>query len=108
MLDSNPSSRLERLLAILLLRGTWLASAVIAAGLAAASLQGESGRLNLADSPGMTIVSVGIALLILLPVLRVAVMLGVFLQERDYRFGAIAALVLAIIVLGIVVGALSA
>jgi uncharacterized membrane protein len=40
-----------------------------------------------------------------LPVLRVTLMLIVFLRERDYRFGAIAALVLTFIVLGFVLGA---
>ena len=49
--------------------------------------------------------SAGIALFILLPVMRLILMLGVFLQQRDYRFGAIAALVLAIVAAGWVVGA---
>jgi len=46
------------------------------------------------------IITAGIALLIVLPVLRVLLMLIVFLCERDFRFGAIAMLVLAIILLG--------
>ena len=46
------------------------------------------------------IITAGIALLIVLPVLRVLLMLIVFLCERDFRFGAIALLVLAIILLG--------
>jgi uncharacterized membrane protein len=52
----------------------------------------------------MRIATVGIALFILLPTLRVLLMLLVFLRERDYRFTAIAALVLAIILLGFAVG----
>jgi uncharacterized membrane protein len=81
--------RLERLLAVVLNTGTWLASGVIAGGLA------------LARTP---VVTAGIAMLILLPVLRVVLMLIVFVRERDYRFAAIAGLVLTIIVLGFVLG----
>jgi uncharacterized membrane protein len=50
------------------------------------------------------IVTAGIALLIVLPVLRVFLMLVVFVRERDFRFSAIAMLVLAIILLGSVLG----
>jgi len=50
------------------------------------------------------IVTAGIALLIILPVLRVFLMLVVFVRERDFLFSAIATLVLAIIVLGSVLG----
>src|SRR6266481_5103379 len=52
----------------------------------------------------MRIATIGIALLILLPVVRVAVMLIVYLRHRDYRFSAIALLVLTIILLGFAVG----
>jgi hypothetical protein len=50
------------------------------------------------------IVTVAIALLIALPVLRVLLMLVVFVRERDFLFSAIAMLVLAIILLGSVLG----
>jgi len=50
------------------------------------------------------IVTAGIALLIVLPVLRVFLMLVGFVRERDFLFSAIAMLVLAIIVLGSVLG----
>ena len=50
------------------------------------------------------IVTAGIALLIVLPVLRVFLMLVVFVRMRDFRFGAIAMLVLAIMLLGSVLG----
>jgi hypothetical protein len=83
-------------------RGTWLASSVIAVGLA----------LPMAGWPGASsatictrITTVGIALLIVLPMLRVVLMLMVFVCERDFRFSAIAMLVLAIIVLASVLGA---
>ena len=52
----------------------------------------------------VAIVRAGIALFILLPALRVLLMVVVFVYERDYRFGAIAALVLAVIVVGAALG----
>lgn len=81
--------RLESLLASLLHYGTWIASGVIAAGILSSS---------------MPIVTVGIGLFILLPFLRVVLMLIVFLGERDYRFVAIAAAVLLIILAGLALG----
>ncbi|MDR8395716.1 MULTISPECIES: hypothetical protein [Paraburkholderia] len=53
----------------------------------------------------MLAATVGIALFILLPVMRFILMSGVFLHQRDYRFGAIAALLPAIVAPGLVVGA---
>jgi uncharacterized membrane protein len=53
----------------------------------------------------MHIVTVGIALFILLPIMRLILMLGMFLHQRDYRFSAITALVLAIVAAGLLVGA---
>lgn len=81
---------LENLLAHLLDKGTWLASAVIAVGL----------LLTGAGSLGMSVVRVGIALFIGLPILRVLVMMIVFWRDRDYRFGVIALVVLLIIATG--------
>jgi uncharacterized membrane protein len=81
--------QLERVLAAVLQYGTWLATAVIAAGLAMTRTR---------------IATAGIALLILLPVLRVALMLIVFVRQRDYRLGAVAALVLLLIGLGFTLG----
>lgn len=88
---------LERLLTYVLQYGSWAASAVIGVGLAL-SLFGTHGAI------GVKIVTAGVALFILLPVFRVLIMCLVFLRERDYRFSAIAALVLVILVLGVVVG----
>jgi uncharacterized membrane protein len=92
---------LERHLAYVLHRGTWLATGIIALGLAL-PLFGSRG-VGLAMT-GEEIVTAGIACLILLPVLRVMLMLVMFVHEGDYRFGAIATLVLAIIVLGAALG----
>ena len=89
------SGQLENLLAKLLHYGTLAASGIIALGLA----------LSVAAGPlGMGVAAAGIALFILLPALRVAVMLVFFLRARDYRYGAIAALVLLIISISFFVG----
>jgi uncharacterized membrane protein len=89
------SGPLESLLGRLLHYGTLAASGIIAVGLA----------LSIASRPlGMYIATAGIALFILLPALRVATMLIFFLRAGDYRYGAIAALVLFVIVISFFVG----
>ncbi len=96
-------SRLEILLAGLLYYGSWLASIAIALGLALAMIETRATH-NLAGSPNMSLATGGIALLILLPILRVSLMLFAFLRERDYRLALAAVLVLAIILAGVIVG----
>ena len=87
---------MEKALGAMLYYGTCLASSVIALGLLVAMPSGAAGT---------RIAAVGIALFIALPVARVATMLFFFLIARDYRFGAIAALVLGIVVFSYFVGA---
>jgi hypothetical protein len=95
---------LNQLLAKVLHRGTWLGWSVIALGLGPPM----AGWLGASSTTVCTrIVTAGIALLIALPVLRVFLMLVVFLRERDFLFSAIAMLVLAIILLGSVLGAVT-
>lgn len=90
------SGPLENLLGALLHYGTLAASGIIAVGLA----------LGIAAEPlGMYFATAGIALFILLPALRVAAMLIFFLRAADYRYGAIAALVLFIMVVSFFIGA---
>ena len=86
--------RLERLLARVLDQGTWLALGIIGVGW----------LLSVAGWQSVALINGGIALFLLLPVLRVAIMLVGFVRERDYRFGLIAGVVLAIIVLGALLG----
>jgi hypothetical protein len=93
-----PGSRagIEKALELLLQHGTYLASAVIAAGLV----------LMLASNPvGMRIATAGIALFIFLPVARVSAMLIFFLRAGEYRLGAAAALVISIVLLSYLFGA---
>ena len=79
--------------------GTWLASAIIACGMLLVMLHWPSA------APSATrVIMAGIGLFILLPVSRVILMLAVFLHQREYVFGAIAATVLAILCLGVLLG----
>jgi uncharacterized membrane protein len=84
----------ELLLAGLLRYGTWLASGVTGLGLA----------MSLVGADGAHVVAAGVALFIALPVLRVLVMLGAFLLNRDYRLVIVAAVVLITILAGLVIG----
>ena len=98
------SAKLEWLLAGTLRYGTSLASAVISLGLGLALIDSRFSAPSLAILRDMRIVTIGIAMLILLPVVRVIVMLIVYFRQRDYRLAAIALLVLTIILLGFAVG----
>lgn len=91
MVDRSSHARLERIVGGLLRYGTLAACASIAAGL----LSGGAGSRGL---------EFGIVLLIAMPVLRVTLTTTVFLLTRDYLFAAISAAVLAIIVLGFLLG----
>lgn len=95
------ASALERWLARLLLYGTWLAASTVAAGLAMALL-GPWARNGFSVTAVVAahVMTAGVALFILLPIMRLILMLGVFLHQRDYRFSAITGLVLMIVVVG--------
>ncbi len=84
----------EWLLAGLLRYGTWLASGVTGLGLA----------LSLVGVEGARVVAAGVALFIALPVLRVLVMLGAFLLNRDYRLVIVTSVVLMTILAGLAIG----
>lgn len=96
---------LERRLGDLLKYGTWLASLIIAAGLLLTQGAPYLGAHPVASAHGMQIVTAGIALFIFLPVLRLMLMLGVFLHQRDYRFSAVTVIVLLIVFAGCAIGA---
>ncbi|HEY4069120.1 MAG TPA: DUF1634 domain-containing protein [Burkholderiaceae bacterium] len=92
--------RLEHRLARLLGNGTWIASLVVAAGLALAAI-GPSGPWVVA---GPRVITAGLALFVLLPVVRVVTMLIAFAGLRDHRFVGIALFVLAMIFVGFALG----
>jgi uncharacterized membrane protein len=101
--ESDKQARRERIIAGLLWYGTWFASAVIAVGMVLDYLS-RSGRLFGPGSGDLHLVKTGVALFILLPVARVALMLAIFLRERDYAYTGISALVLIIIAAGVMSG----
>jgi len=82
--DTLKMERLEGMLARFLNYGT------SALGLALVLIKGCLGARALGGLSSTTIVMAGVALLIMLPVLRLALVLIVFLRERDYMFGMIA------------------
>ena len=100
----NRARRLEELLAAFLRYGSWSASAAIGLGYALALIGSHPPTRNLAALPNMRIVTLGIVLFILLPIIRVLLMLLAFIRERDFRFVFISGTVLAIILLGIFLG----
>ena len=102
-------SHLESRLAALLHAGTWVASALIGLGLPLVLVFNRnahyppSSLATLADR----LMKAGIAVFILLPVLRVIMMLFLFARQKDYRFAAIATLVLLIILVSALIGVFS-
>jgi uncharacterized membrane protein len=98
--DHKRDCELERRLATILYLGTLAGSCIIAVGWVLAAI-GAPMPVPIGTE---TIIQLGVALFVLLPVLRVLVMAVVFARERDYRLSAIAALVLAIIAAGVALG----
>jgi uncharacterized membrane protein len=96
------ASRIESLLAGVLKVGASLASIVIAAGLVLSLLYQRTPFLTAAQ-----IVTAGIGLFVLLPILRVILMLIFFAKERDYKFAAAAVVVLLTIFAGFTIGILA-
>ena len=101
--DGEQILRMERILAGLLRHGALVASGWMALGMALSLFKDIHPLIRLADR----CLAIGIVLLIALPVLRVALMTGVFLLEKDYRFAAISCAVLGIIALGFVLGTIN-
>ncbi|MDQ7979270.1 DUF1634 domain-containing protein [Paraburkholderia sp. SARCC-3016] len=95
---------LDRWLAMLLQYGTWIACAVIGAGLVLNAAT-SAGMLQAQYAPrGANVITAGVGLFVLLPVSRVTLMLVAFARQRNRRYVAIAATVLAIIAAGCVLG----
>ena len=93
---------LESLLARLLNVGTWAASVVIGVGLVLSLFKEQAALATAAQ-----LLTAGIGLFILLPILRVILMFTIYLKNRDYRFAVAAAVVLLIIFAGCAIGILS-
>ena len=99
----QPLLHMERTLAGLLRFGALVASGWMALGMAFRPFQDVLPLIRLSDR----CLAIGIVLLIALPVLRVALMTGVFLLEKDYRIAAISCAVLGIIALGFLLGTIN-
>jgi uncharacterized membrane protein len=93
---------LESLLARLLNVGTCAASVVIGVGLVLSLFKEQAALATAAQ-----LLTAGIGLFILLPILRVILMFTIYLKNRDYRFAVAAAVVLLIIFAGCAIGILS-
>ena len=99
----QPLLRTERILSGLLRYGALVASGWMALGMALSLFKDVLPLIRLSDR----CLAIGIVLLIALPMLRVALMTGVFLLEKDYRFAAISCAVLGIIALGFLLGTIN-
>lgn len=88
----------EKIIAALLWYGTWFACVLIAVGILLTAIE------PFHDIGGYHAVRAGVAVFILLPVARVALMLIIFVRECDYAYAVIAAFVLAIIATGALIG----
>lgn len=97
-MDSS-GPRIARSLASLLSRGTWVASLIIAAGL----LMGWAGQA----SAGSAMMTGGILLVVVLPVIRVVTVLVHFYSAGERRFMVWCIAVLAIIAVSVVAGLMS-
>lgn len=94
--------RNEQSIAGLLWNGTWLASALVAAGMALGATH-DFWSVLAPSLSGHDVMKIGVALFIILPIARVALMLVMSLRERDYIYTAISVFVLAVIAAGVMV-----
>ncbi|MBB1627759.1 DUF1634 domain-containing protein [Achromobacter sp. UMC71] len=90
----------DRLIAGLLGYGTWVASTIIAAGMALMALD-QLGHGLAFPQGGFGLLKAGVALFILLPVARVALLACMFLRDRDFLFAGLSAFVLAVMGVGV-------
>ena len=95
--------RHDGIIAGLLWYGTLIASAVITIGIILGALA-QMGYLPAQAQVGYWLIKLGVVVFVLLPIIRVALMLVMFAQARDFVYTAIAALVLAIIGVGVLLG----
>jgi uncharacterized membrane protein len=100
----DDAHRMDLLLARQLRYGIWLGSTVTALGMIVALFGRWIDPHGHTITLGTSIVGKGIALIILLPILRVVLMLIVFLRERDYLFGMISCIVLVTIGVSVIAG----
>lgn len=99
---TNRLARSEQSIAGLLWNGTWLASALVAAGMALGATH-DFWSVLAPSLSGYDVMKTGVAVFIILPIARVALMLVMSMRERDYIYTAISVFVLAVIAAGVMV-----
>lgn len=97
---SDKFEQRDQIIAALLWYGTWFASLLIAIGMVMTAASIDIVRQAFSFN-GYDVVTAGVAAFIMLPVARVALMLTIFVRERDYVYVGIAAFVLAVIAIGV-------
>ena len=120
--ELEPSRPVERIVSLVLRAGVILSASIICIGLALLAAKGTIApgmRLEAALSyprsasaliAGLfaldpaSVITLGLLVLIATPFARVAVSIAAFAVERDWRYVAVTALVLAILIAGILVG----
>lgn len=102
--DRRRLARMEGLLAGLLRYGALVASGWMALGMALALFGGTSSPTSGSATLAERCLSIGVVLLIALPVLRVALTTAVFVVDRDYPFVVVSGVVLLIMALGFLLG----
>ncbi len=100
--ESDKFEQRDQIIAALLWYGTWFASLLIAIGMVMTAVGADTVWQGFSFD-GYDVVTAGVAAFIMLPVARVALMLTIFARERDYVYVGIAALVLAIIAVGVII-----
>lgn len=116
-MSSSKTLETEELISWSLRIGVYLAGTIIVLGLVLLFLTGRSGypagtfpstvREALSGSLSLkpaAIISLGLMLLILTPVFRVAASIILFLREKDYLYSLITVVVLAILLVGLFFG----
>ena len=105
--DKQQLLRMEGILTGLLRYGALVASGWLASVWRWVVFRGYFAFIHNSVAISHGCLAIGIVLLIALPVLRVAIMMVIFLLERDYRFAAISGAVLGIITLGFLLGTIN-
>jgi uncharacterized membrane protein len=105
----NPGPTLGRVLAL----GSRLSVLALAAGIVIALVQGERGGRGMRvdayltafrHTRGTAILGIGIAVLVVTPVIREATALRLFVRQKDRLFTIMPAIVLALVAVSVVVG----
>ncbi|HUW41905.1 MAG TPA: DUF1634 domain-containing protein [Rectinemataceae bacterium] len=120
--DEDPARATELMVSVVLRSGVLISAGVIVIGLILLVMRGASGMdggiasalafphtfasvfSGVARLDPLAVISLGLMLIILTPVSRVAVSIVAFAMERDWRYVAITAVVLAVLIVSFALG----